>query len=153
MNRVCLHHDAGCLGAAVPVKVWERRLQVLKEMGCNAIRTAHNPVAPEFLELLDIVGYNYVDRWHERRELFYSIDRHNHPDWKMVGTESVSNGGLRGEYSLGTDTTRVFPNYNTRMVRAEQLWKFVAMNPYVIGDFMWTGIDYLGESRWNSTKP
>jgi beta-galactosidase len=36
------------------------------------------------------------------------------------------------------------------MIRAEQLWKAVFMNPYVIGDFMWTGIDYLGESRWPS---
>jgi beta-galactosidase len=256
MNGVCLHHDAGCLGAAVPIKVWERRLKILKEMGCNAIRTSHNPVAPEFLDLcdrmgflvmdeifdewkigkvkygyniyfdkwaekdivsfihrdrnhpsvvmwssgneireqpveggekvlqnllnlfhaedptrpvtvgcdniaadggaarleflnmLDIVGYNYVDRWHERRELFYTIDRHDHPEWKMVGTESVSNGGLRGVYSFGKDTVSINPNYSTRMIRAEQLWKFVAVNPYVIGDFMWTGIDYLGEAFW-----
>ncbi len=254
MNGVCLHHEAGCVGAAVPVKVWERRLKLLKEMGCNAIRTSHNPVAPEFLDLcdkmgflvmdeifdewkrgkvkfgynnyfdewaekdvisfihrdrnhpsvvmwsagneireqpvegghlvlkklldlfhaedptrpvtvgcdniaaddnpakveflnlLDIVGYNYVDRWHERRELYFSIDRHDHPDWKMVGTESVSVGGIRGDYNLGRDSTRINPNYNNRMIRAEQLWKFVASYPYVIGDFMWTGIDYLGES-------
>lgn len=258
MNGVCLHHDAGCVGAAVPQGVWRRRLEVLKDMGCNAIRTAHNPVAPEFLDLcdemgflvmdeifdewkigkvqygynqyfdewadrdvvsfirrdrnhpsvvmwsagneireqpreggelvlqrlleifhsedptrpvtvgcdniaaddnparmeflnlLDIVGYNYVDRWHERRELFYSIDRYDHPGWKMVGTESVSNGGLRGDYNFGRDSLVINPNYNTRMIRAEQLWKFVSMNPYVIGDFMWTGIDYLGESRWPS---
>ena len=54
-----------------------------------------------FLQMLDIVGYNYVDRWHERRELFYSIDRHDHPDWKMVGTESVSIPGVRGNYYGG----------------------------------------------------
>ncbi|MGD0038726.1 MAG: sugar-binding domain-containing protein, partial [Bacteroidota bacterium] len=46
MNGVCLHHDAGCLGAAVPEQAWKRRLQLLKEMGCNAIRTSHNPPAP-----------------------------------------------------------------------------------------------------------
>ncbi|OFY68254.1 MAG: hypothetical protein A2V64_11960 [Bacteroidetes bacterium RBG_13_43_22] len=256
MNGVCLHHDGGCVGAAVPSRVWERRLQILKDMGCNAIRTSHNPAAPEFLdlcdrigflvmdeifdewkigkvkfgysnyfdqwaekdvvsfihrdrnhpsvvmwsagneireqpaeggekvlqkmldlfhtedptrpvtagcdniaaddnparieflELLDIVGYNYVDRWHERRELFYSIDRHDHPDWKMVGTESVSNGGLRCDYSFGKDTAWFNPNYNSRMIRAEQLWKYVSVNPYVIGDFIWTGIDYLGEAFW-----
>jgi beta-galactosidase len=258
MNGVCLHHDAGCVGAAVPEGVWERRMKVLKEMGCNAIRTSHNPVAPEFLDLcdrmgflvmdeifdewqrgkvpfgynkyfdewaerdvvsfirrdrnhpsvvmwsagneireqpveggekvlqmlldifhsedptrpvtvgcdniaadggparleflnlLDIVGYNYVDRWHERRELFYSIDRHDHPDWKMVGTESSSAGGVRGGYSLTSRTGSLSPNYNTRMIRAEQLWKFVAVHSYVVGDFMWTGIDYLGEARWPS---
>ena len=63
----------------------------------------------EFLDMLDIVGYNYVDRWHERRELFFSIDRHDNPGWKMVGTESVSNGGLRGVYSFGKDTYRTVP--------------------------------------------
>lgn len=256
MNGVCLHHDGGCVGAAVPEKVWERRLIRLKEMGCNAIRTAHNLPAPEFLDLcdqlgflvmdecfdewrlgkreytyhkyfdqwwkldlmgmihrdrnhpsivlwsagneipeqksndghillkemmdiihredptrpvtlgcdniaadngstteeflktLDIVGYNYVDRWHERRELFYSIDRHDHPDWKMIGTESVSNRGIRGYYSLGDDPGKAMPNYHFWMIRAEQLWKYVSMHDFVIGDFMWTGIDYLGESRW-----
>jgi beta-galactosidase len=51
MNGVCLHHDGGCVGSAVPVRVWERRLAKLKEMGCNAIRTSHNPPAPEFLDL------------------------------------------------------------------------------------------------------
>jgi beta-galactosidase len=66
----------------------------------------------------------------------------------MVGTESISNGGLSGDYNFGRDTARFNPNYNTRMIRAEQLWKFVAVNPYVIGDFMWTGIDYLGEAFW-----
>ncbi len=257
MNGVCLHHDGGAVGAAVPEKVWERRLKLLKEMGCNAIRTSHNPPAPEFLDLcdelgflvmdepfdewrigkrkfgyyqyfnewwkkdlismirrdrnhpsivlwsagneipeqktedghellkllidvfhkedatrpvtlgcdniaadggaatleflkgLDIVGYNYADRWHERRELYYSIDRHAHPDWKMLGTESTSNnGGIRGGYSLGDDPKVVKPNYNFRMIDAEQLWKFVSKHDYVIGDFMWTGIDYLGESVW-----
>jgi len=255
MNGVCLHHDGGCVGAAVPIKIWETRLKLLKSMGCNAIRTSHNPVAPEFLDLCDkmgflvmdeafdvwesrkvlydyhlhfdewsqidltaqihrdrnhpsvvlwsagneipdqtkdrgtellkgllatfhredptrpvttanddiaadngstklefmnaedIVGYNYVDRWHERRELFYGIDRYDHPNWKMIGTESES---LRNvpEYSLGKDMTRVQANYTSGMIRTEQLWKFVAVHDYVIGDFMWTGIDYLGEARW-----
>lgn len=262
VNGVCLHHDAGSVGAAVPEAMWVRRLNVLKEMGCNAIRTSHNPVAPEFLDLcdrmgflvmdeifdewtsakvkygysvyfkewaqhdlvnfirrdrnhpsvvmwsagneigeqkqdsgheiliplietfhredatrpvttgndniaadggsaklqfleaLDIVGYNYVDRWHERRELFYDIDHHDHPDWKMVGTESVSIRGIRGNYFGGTfsrtDTTVIQPAYMPSVIRAEQLWKFVSIHDYVIGDFMWTGIDYLGEARWPS---
>ncbi|MFA6597957.1 MAG: glycoside hydrolase family 2 TIM barrel-domain containing protein [Ignavibacteriaceae bacterium] len=254
MNGVCLHHDGGCVGAAVPIQVWKRRFEKLKEMGCNAIRTSHNPPAPEFLDLcdemgflvmdepfdewkigkrkygyhdyfdewwerdlvsmihrdrnhpsivlwsagneipeqktekgvemlkafnaifhredktrpvtlacdnivadggattlaflneLDIIGYNYVDRWHRRRELFYSVDRHDHPDWKMIGTESISNnGGVRGQYTF--DATGK-ANYNFNMIDAEQLWKFVATRDYVIGDFMWTGVDYLGEADW-----
>ena len=46
LKGVCIHHDAGCLGAAVPDKVLERRLRLLKELGVNAIRTSHNPPAP-----------------------------------------------------------------------------------------------------------
>ena len=61
LNGVCLHHDAGCLGAAVPVKVWERRLKILKKMGCNAIRTSHNPMAPEFMDLCDKMGFLVMD--------------------------------------------------------------------------------------------
>ena len=101
-----------------------------------------------FLQMLDIVGYNYVDRWHERRELFYSIDRHDHPEWKMVGTESVNISGVRGSYFSPFDTLNVRPANMPGVIRAEQLWKFVSSHDYVIGDFMWTGIDYLGESRW-----
>jgi beta-galactosidase len=262
INGVCLHHDAGCLGSAVPEQAWRRRLQLLKEMGCNAIRTSHNPPAPEFLdlcdkmgflvmdeafdewveakgqvqygyhkyfeessqsdllsmihrdrnhpsvviwssgnevpdqvvengsevlrklietfhkedptrpvtqandriaagdgpaklpflELQDIVGYNYVDRWHERRELYYSIDRHDHPGWKMIGTENVSVGGLRGQYTIGPDLSDKRPgrsrDYRLGMIEAEELWKFTSVNNYVTGDFMWTGIDYLGEAGW-----
>ena len=260
MNGVCLHHDAGSVGAAVPEAMWVRRLNILKEMGCNAIRTSHNPMAPEFLdlcdrmgflvqdeifdewtagkvqygynkyfntwsqhdlvnfihrdrnhpsvvmwsagneigeqkmengheilkplietfhredntrpvttgndniaadggsaklpflEMLDIVGYNYVDRWHERRELFFDTDHHDHPNWKMVGTESVSISGVRGNYFGGNffkvDSSVVRPANMSSVVRAEQLWKFVSSHDYVIGDFMWTGIDYLGEARW-----
>jgi beta-galactosidase len=105
-----------------------------------------------FLEMLDIVGYNYVDRWHQRRELFYSIDRHDHPNWKMIGTESVSIPGIRGNYYGGgfggIDSSVIRPANMASVIRAEQLWKFVSFHDYVMGDFMWTGIDYLGEARW-----
>ncbi len=61
MKGVCLHHDAGCVGAAVPADVWERRLSKLKDIGCNAIRTAHNPPAPDFLDLCDRMGFLVID--------------------------------------------------------------------------------------------
>jgi beta-galactosidase len=262
MHGVCLHQDAGCLGIAVPAQAWVRRLKLLKEMGCNAIRTAHNPPSPEFLDLCDkmgflvmdeafdewtiaksqveygyhvyfrdnwrsdllsmirrdrnhpsiviwsagnevpeqgsdsgtvilkdligtfhkedptrpvtvandhiadptypaklsflemqdIVGYNYVDRWGKRRELYYSIDRHDHPNWKMIGTESVSIPSIRGQYIMPWDKVynpfANYLNYTTNMIEAEELWRFESLHDYVIGDFMWTGIDYLGEARW-----
>ena len=257
LKGVNLHHDGGAVGAAVPERIWERRLELLKAMGANAIRTSHNPPAPEFLDLCDrlgflvmaeafdewtigkvphgyhehfaewserdltdfihrdrnhpsivlwsagneigeqsapdgaqvlsrlvgifhredptrpvttgndqiyadghpatlaflnaedIVGYNYADRWHERREIFAEPDRHDHPDWKMVGTESGSIFQSFDEgYSLGNDSGFARPNYTAGMLQAERRWKWIAMRDYFAGDFMWTGIDYLGESVW-----
>lgn len=257
LRGVNLHHEAGAMGAAVPTSVWRDRLLTLRAMGVNAIRTAHNPPTPEFLDLcdelgllvmaeafdewtfgkvaegyhryfaewghrdlvdfirrdrnhpsivlwsvgneigeqgapggadvlrglmavvhredptrpvttgndhimsddnpatpaflaaLDIVGYNYVDRWHERREVYAEADRVAHPDRPMLGTESVAAQGPRtGRPSLGDDPSRVEPDYATGMLRAERLWRWVAMHDYFAGDFMWTGIDYLGETRW-----
>jgi beta-galactosidase len=262
LNGVCLHHDGGCVGAAVPERVWERRLEIFKTMGCNSIRTSHNPYSPEFmdlcdrmgflvmdevfdewkvakaqtpdygyriyfdewserdvisfirrdrnhpsvilwsagnevgdqaspegaetlrkligifhredptrlvtvgcdlivaepaaarqefLDLLDVVGYNYVDRWRERAEKYYSIDRHGFPQTRVIGTESPSLGSIRGDYH------ELFPLEpgeaghwwrRNRGINVEQLWKFVRIYDYVAGDYMWTGIDYLGEAPW-----
>ena len=262
IKGVNLHSDGGAVGSAVPEAVWLRRLKILKEMGCNAIRTSHNPVAPEFLhfcdslgflvmdeafdewkdskreygyhryfdewgihdltkmirrdrnhpsvviwsvgnevpdqtkpngheilkklkdacnqedpsrlvtagcdriadesrdpttlkfqEGLDIVGYNYVDRMVKRRELYFSIDKLAHPEWKMIGTENSSVYSVRGDYSLGDDLNIVRPNYNTTMIDPSQLWRNVLINDYVMGDFMWSGIDYLGESNWPNISP
>lgn len=260
MNGVCLHHDGGCVGAAVPDQVWIRRFKLLKEMGCNAIRTSHNPASQEFLdlcdkmgflvmaeafdeweykkdqttnayhkyfaenwksdllsmiyrdrnhpsiviwsagnevpdqsydngiatmrnmlevfhredptrpvtqandmiashykpakteflELQDIVGYNYVNRWGERRELYYSIDNAAHPNWKVIGTENASASMSRGVYRIPEkNNPNQYINYISSLIQVEELWRFTAINDYVIGDFMWTGIDFLGEShRW-----
>jgi beta-galactosidase len=56
MRGVCLHHDAGVLGSAVPREVLKTRLETLKEIGVNAIRTSHNPQAPDFYALCDELG-------------------------------------------------------------------------------------------------
>ncbi|TCJ14585.1 DUF4982 domain-containing protein [Flaviaesturariibacter flavus] len=61
INGVCNHHDLGPLGAAVNYRAIERQLQLLKEMGCNGIRTSHNPPAPELLELCDKMGFVVMD--------------------------------------------------------------------------------------------
>jgi len=58
---VCLHHDLGPLGAAVNKSVLKRQLSILKEMGCNAIRTSHNPPAPELLDFADEMGFLVID--------------------------------------------------------------------------------------------
>ncbi|MBQ3705449.1 MAG: DUF4982 domain-containing protein [Clostridia bacterium] len=61
LKGVCVHHDAGCLGAAVPKAVWRGRLEKLRAMGCNAIRTAHNPPDPDLLDLCDEMGFLVMD--------------------------------------------------------------------------------------------
>lgn len=61
VKGVCLHHDAGVLGAVVPEEVWERRLLNLKAIGANAVRTAHNPQTPVFYDLCDRLGLLVMD--------------------------------------------------------------------------------------------
>ena len=61
LKGVCIHHDAGSLGAAVPDQVLERRLRLLKEIGVNAIRTSHNPPDPALLDLCDRLGFVVMD--------------------------------------------------------------------------------------------
>mgnify|MGYP000862277524 FL=1 len=61
IKGVCNHHDLGCLGAAVNTRALERQLEILKEMGCNGIRTSHNPPAPELLDLCDRMGFIVMD--------------------------------------------------------------------------------------------
>lgn len=61
LKGVCLHEDGGSVGVAVPIAVWERRLRALKTIGVNAIRTSHNPPSPEFLDLVDRLGFVVMD--------------------------------------------------------------------------------------------
>ncbi len=61
LNGVCNHHDLGALGAAVNYRALQRQLEMLRDMGCNAIRTSHNPPAPELLDLTDKMGLLVMD--------------------------------------------------------------------------------------------
>lgn len=61
INGVCNHHDLGCLGSAINKRALERQIEILKGMGCNAIRTSHNPPAPELLDLADQMGMIIMD--------------------------------------------------------------------------------------------
>ena len=61
IKGAAMHHDGGAVGAAVPLRVWERRLELVRQIGGNAVRTAHNPVAPEFLDLADRMGFLVMD--------------------------------------------------------------------------------------------
>ena len=118
LKGVCLHHDLGPLGAAVNMRAIERQLEIMQEMGCNAIRTSHNPPAPELLELCDRMGFVvqveafdewrtgkntngyhcYFDDWAER-DLQAMIRRdRNHPSVIMwsIGNEVREQGKVEG---------------------------------------------------------
>ncbi|TNJ43692.1 DUF4982 domain-containing protein [Tamlana fucoidanivorans] len=73
VKGVCIHHDAGLVGAAVPKGVWKRRLEKLKACGVNAIRTAHNPYSEEFLDLCDEMGILVQNEFFD--ELDYAKDK------------------------------------------------------------------------------
>jgi beta-galactosidase len=118
LNGVCDHHDLGALGSAINIRALERQLEILKEMGVNALRTSHNPPAPELLDLCDRMGivvmdeafdawrrgkkkndYHLIfDDWHEK-DLRAQIRRdRNHPSvilWSIgneIGEQSNAEG-------------------------------------------------------------
>jgi beta-galactosidase len=221
LKGVCLHHDGGGIGAAVPLGVWERRLELLKKIGGNAIRTAHNPPAPEFLDLCDRMGFLVMDEmfdcWTVAKNRY---DYHLYfNEWSKADTREVvrrdRNHPCIVVYSAGNeirdtpqaelakkilsglvegfhqnDPTRpvsqalfrpnvshdydngladildvVGQNYRENEILAaheqrpgrkivgtenghdRKVWLALRDNPPYAGQFLWTGIDYLGESR------
>lgn len=136
MNGVCQHHDLGPLGAAINTRALERQIEILQEMGCNAIRTAHNPPAPELLDLCDRMGIlvqveafdcwktgkisndysRYFPEWHEKDLLAMVRRDRNHPCVVMWSTgnevrEQIQPGGHEissrlTEIIKAVDTTR-----------------------------------------------
>lgn len=91
MKGVCLHHDAGALGAAVPDQVWERRLLRLKMIGVNAIRCSHNPHAPILYDLCDRLGLLVMDE---------ASDEWEFPKRKWIKGWNVGEPGYDGTYDF-----------------------------------------------------
>ena len=253
LKGVCLHHDAGPVGAAVPEEMWERRLQTMKEMGSNAIRCSHNPPAPEFLDLCDRMGFlvqdeafdeftptkrKWVKGWNRGtpsrdgygdvfeewavRDISDMVKRdRNHPSIIMwsIGNEvdyrndPFSHPILGNEYNPNNPSAENLTRYGKKLVEAvkaldttrpttaalatapmsnavgfadildivgynyqEQYyddhhvefpdrvlygsensnglnaWQAVEENDFISGQFVWTGIDYLGEAGAWPTK-
>ena len=252
LKGVCLHHDAGCLGAAVPDNVLERRLRLMQEVGANAIRTSHNPPAPELLDMCDRLGLlvmdeafdeftppknkwiegrnvgrparfgygEYFAQWAERdvadmvrrdrnhpsiilwsigNEIDYPNDPFSHPvlgdEYRPThpnAAEMAARGAPLAAAVRRLDTTRpvtaalaqvemsnavgfpelldvvgynyqegryaedhaAFPNrvvYGSENDDNYRAWRAVVENDFIAGQFLWTGIDYLGEAgRWPS---
>lgn len=219
---VCIHHDGGGVGAAVPAGVWEYRFNRLKEAGINAIRTAHNPMSPEFYDLCDRMGllvmnesfdtwnyaknphdyHLYFNDWWERDTRAMVMRDRNHPSVVIysVGNEirdrlndeagfkkykqqqdlihqldptrpvtmALFRPNSSGVYNNGfADSMDVVgQNYRPRELMAahqqnpgrkvlgteniHDLETYLALrdNDFMAGQFLWPGIDYLGESLW-----
>ncbi|MDP4291724.1 MAG: glycoside hydrolase family 2 TIM barrel-domain containing protein, partial [Bacteroidota bacterium] len=217
----CVHHDNGCLGSAAFDRAEERRVELLKAAGFNAVRTSHNPPSEAFLDACDRLGLMVIDEafdcWRERKNTYdYAMlfdkwwqrdlasmlmrDR-NHPSiilWSIGNEiierkkpEAVQTAKMLTNFVHQTDPTRpvtsamttwdkdweIFDSlmaahdvcgYNYASYRAAadharvpsriivqtesyprdayNNWDIVQKNAYVIGDFVWTAMDYLGES-------
>jgi len=94
IRGICLHHDLGALGAAVNTRAIERQLQIMKAMGANALRTSHNPPAPELLDLTDRMGFIVMDEafdmWKKEKTPF-----DYHLDWDAWHVRDLSDMVLR----------------------------------------------------------
>lgn len=227
LKGMCLHHDAGCLGTAVPDRSYERRLEILKEYGCNAIRCSHNPPSPEFLDMCDRMGFvvideafdkwksgyyaKYFDEWWERDLSDMILRDRNHPSvmlWSIGNEVSEARGGAEaikratmlqdfvhrfeptrpvmlalqngGDSDFAGVTDIIGYNYlEARMLADKEKfpertfiitealpyfsstdlklfrtytpvnpWYVVAENDFANGQFLWVGVDYLGEATW-----
>ncbi|WP_207795730.1 sugar-binding domain-containing protein [Sphingobacterium haloxyli] len=91
MKGVCIHHDAGVLGAEVYPEVWRRRLLALKELGVNAIRTSHNPQAPSLYTLCDELGLLVMNE---------AYDEWEYPKRKWLEGWNVGTPGFQGSYDF-----------------------------------------------------
>ena len=226
----CMHHDNGPLGSATIDRAEERRVELMKANGFNAIRTSHNPPSPAFLDACDRLGMLVIDEafdcWNEgkngqdygayfkdwaERDIASMVRRdRNHPSvviWS-IGNEipeqfraEATQKTLR-EAVLSHDTTRPITQaicsdwsqgwnwdqssdvgfkhldiggYNYRPEKYESdharnpqrvmmatesfpkdffdYWSLVEKHPYVIGDFVWTAMDYFGESGIGHAMP
>jgi beta-galactosidase len=142
LNGVCDHHDLGALGSAINTRALQRQIEILKEMGCNAIRTSHNPPAPELLELCDRLGMVVMDEafdtwsrtknrydygrlyadWHEK-DLRALVRRdRNHPCVVLWST-----GNEIGEQDLKKDGAKISEQL-TQIVHEEDLTRPVVAN-------------------------
>jgi beta-galactosidase len=123
IQGVCMHHDLGALGAAVNRRAMQRQLEILKEMGCNAIRFSHNPPAAELLSLCDQMGFLVMDEafdmWKKKKNKYdYSLDFEK---WHRKDLEDMVKRDRNHPsvilWSIGNEIREQFDTTGTRMTR------------------------------------
>ncbi len=122
IQGVCDHHTAGALGAAIPDQSLERRLKILKAMGCNAIRTAHNPYAPEFYTMCDTLGFIVMneafDGW-EKPKAIHDYGNYFKEWWKKDLTDFIlrdRNHPCVFFWSIGNEVSKGSPETQQKLV-------------------------------------
>ncbi len=163
LKGVNLHHDQGPLGAAFNVRAMERQLEIMKEMGCNAIRTSHNICAPELIELCDRMGFlvfnEAFDKYDKKADItpetdFYAFgeriiknfvmrDR-NHPSviiWS-VGNEM---GDIQGNADYGLKKLAAMVGF----VKKYDITRPVTMACDQDQNAHWRHFDYYDIHSWN----
>jgi len=119
IRGVCLHHDLGALGAAVNTRALERQLEIMRDMGVNAIRTSHNPPAPELLDLTDRMGFIVLDEafdmWKKQKTKY-----DYHLDWDAWHVRDLSDMVRRDRnhpsvfmWSIGNEVMEQWTNDDT----------------------------------------
>ena len=119
IRGVCLHHDLGALGAAVNTRALERQLEIMRGMGVNAIRTSHNPPAPELLDLTDRMGFIVLDEafdmWKKEKTKY-----DYHLDWDAWHVRDLSDMVRRDRnhpsvflWSIGNEVIEQWTNDDT----------------------------------------
>ncbi len=132
---VCQHHDLGCLGAAVNTRALTRQLEILKSMGCNGIRTSHNPPSPDLLDLCDKMGFLVMDEafdvwylekmkydyhiyfkeWHERDLSDMVLRDRNHPSiflWSIGNEIPEKNHTKYGGAAIAKELDGIIKRYD-----------------------------------------
>ena len=122
IRGVCLHHDLGALGAAVNTRALERQLQIMRDMGVNALRTSHNPPAPELLDLTDRMGFIVLDEafdmWKKEKTKY-----DYHLDWDAWHVRDLSDMVQRDRnhpsvfiWSIGNEVMEQWTNDDTTAI-------------------------------------
>src|SRR6266699_789173 len=122
IRGVCLHHDLGALGAAVNTRAIERQLEIMRAMGANALRTSHNPPAPELLDLTDRMGFIVLDEafdmWKKEKTKF-----DYHLDWDAWHVRDLSDMVRRDRnhpsvlmWSIGNEVMEQWTNDDTTAI-------------------------------------
>lgn len=127
LQGFCLHQDDACLGSALPRRSMERRLELFKQYGVNAIRCSHNPPAPEFLDLCDQMGFIVIDEAFDKWKSGYYADYFD--EWWQRDLANMlerdRNHPCVALWSIGNELQEAWLDSDEGVNRAKMLQDFV----------------------------